>query len=179
MPKLDKVSVKSVKPVKKKCSVSAYCWLNFCSWQVLSFASEEQYLWNQSPRSPPFVTRFLDLNSCSWYLPASQVVLCDRCLHPHSGVPAVLREFRICPCKITPPSTYLSSVLPTFWAVLCKKCGGKRKRVLLQVLSEVKCWCWLAMCVVCIFLQRVDGRELCGGQQITFSRSKGLNSAII
>lgn len=54
---------------KEKSSVSAYSLLNTCSWRALSFTDEEQYLWNQSPRSQCLVTRCLDLVSCSRYSP--------------------------------------------------------------------------------------------------------------
>lgn len=62
--------------------------------------------------------------------PVLQTVLCDRCLHPHSGVTAVLHECRICPYKITPPTMFLFSVASTVWAayeVLCKKHREKKE----------------------------------------------------
>lgn len=96
------------KASKEKSSVSAYSWLNFYIWMVLSFTGEEQYLWNSSPRSQPVVTGCLDLISCSWYSPIFANCSVQQMPAPtHVGVTAVLHECRICPYKITPPTVFV------------------------------------------------------------------------
>ena len=110
------------KASKEKSSVSAYSWLNFYIWMVLSFTDEEQYLWNSSPRSQPVVTGCLDLISCSWYSP-----IFANCSVWHMPSPT-----HWCHCSsawvqdlpIQNNSSY--SVGPTAWTVyevLCKKRG--------------------------------------------------------
>lgn len=120
------------KPYQDSMGVSAYSWLSFYSWRVLSFTDEEQYLWNQSPRSHPPVLWCLDPTSCSQYSP-----IFVNCLVWQMPAPT-----RWCHCSsagvqdlsIQNNSSYyvfvFFSVVPTVAAVyevLCKKCGERKE----------------------------------------------------